>query len=120
MLSYSKNLKEYSRALRRNMTNAERSLWSKLKGKQLKGLQFNRQKPIGNYIDVLELEDFVYRSPYTEDKLERLTYALGAIPYSLPSQRRRILDFAPYALIYISRSLLNLNRAGQLGKRGAG
>ena len=32
------------------MTNAERLLWSKLKGKQLKGLQFNRQKPIGNYI----------------------------------------------------------------------
>ena len=32
------------------MTDAERLLWSKLKGKQLKGLQFNRQKPIGNYI----------------------------------------------------------------------
>ena len=50
MLSYNKNLKEYSRALRRNMTDAERLLWSKLKGKQLKGFQFNRQKPIGNYI----------------------------------------------------------------------
>jgi len=32
------------------MTDAERLLWSKLKGKQLKDLQFNRQKPIGNYI----------------------------------------------------------------------
>jgi len=50
MLSYNKNLKGYSRVLRRNMTNAERLLWSKLKGKQLKGFQFNRQKPIGNYI----------------------------------------------------------------------
>ncbi len=50
MLSYNKNLKKYSRALRRNMTDAERLLWSKLRGKQLNGLQFNSQKPVGNYI----------------------------------------------------------------------
>ena len=50
MLSYNKELREASRKLRRNMTNAERLLWSKLKGKQLRSLQFNRQKPIGNYI----------------------------------------------------------------------
>ena len=50
MLSYSKNLKEYSRMLRRNTTDAERLLWSKIRGEQLKGCQFNRQKPIGNYI----------------------------------------------------------------------
>jgi very-short-patch-repair endonuclease len=50
MLSYNKNLKHYSRMLRKNMTNAEKLLWSKLKSRQLKGCQFNRQKPIGNYI----------------------------------------------------------------------
>jgi very-short-patch-repair endonuclease len=32
------------------MTDAERLLWSKLRGKQLKGFQFYRQKIIGNYI----------------------------------------------------------------------
>ena len=32
------------------MTDAELLLWSKLKGKQLKGLQFYRQKIAGNYI----------------------------------------------------------------------
>ena len=50
MLSYNKSLKQLSRNLRRNMTDAERLLWSKLRGKQLKGLQFYRQKIIGNYI----------------------------------------------------------------------
>ena len=50
MLPYNKCLKERSRTLRRNMTDAERMLWSKLRGKQLKGFQFNRQKVIGNYI----------------------------------------------------------------------
>ena len=50
MLSYNKSLKQISRNLRRNMTDAETLLWSKLRGKQLKGYQFYRQKIIGNYI----------------------------------------------------------------------
>ncbi len=32
------------------MTNAEKALWSKIRGGQLKGYQFYRQKPIGNFI----------------------------------------------------------------------
>lgn len=50
MLSYNKSLKQISRNLRSNMTDAETLLWSKLRGKQLKGCQFYRQKIIGNYI----------------------------------------------------------------------
>lgn len=50
MVFYNPKLKEYSRDLRNNMTDAERQLWSKLRRKQLKGLQFYRQRIIGNYI----------------------------------------------------------------------
>jgi very-short-patch-repair endonuclease len=50
MLSYSENLKQLSRQLRENMTDAERHLWAKIRMKQLKGYQFYRQKPIGDYI----------------------------------------------------------------------
>lgn len=50
MLPYSKNLKEPARALRKDMTDAERALWSFLRGKQILGIQFYRQKPIGPYI----------------------------------------------------------------------
>lgn len=50
MLFYNPKLKEYSRDLRKNMTDAERQLWSKLRRKQLKGLQFYRQRIIGDYI----------------------------------------------------------------------
>lgn len=32
------------------MTDAEKLLWSKLRMKQLKGLMFSRQKPLGEYI----------------------------------------------------------------------
>ena len=50
MLPYNANLKQRSRQLRKNMTDAERYLWAKLRRKQLKGYQFYRQKPIGDYI----------------------------------------------------------------------
>lgn len=50
MLYYNKKLKSYSRALRKNMTDAEKLIWSKIRKKQLKGYQFYRQRIIGNYI----------------------------------------------------------------------
>ena len=50
MLPYNKNLKQFSRNLRKNMTDAERRLWSRIRGKQLKEYQFYRQKTIGDYI----------------------------------------------------------------------
>ncbi len=50
MLSYDKGLKSFSQKLRKTMTDAERRLWSCIRGKQLKGYQFYRQKPVGDYI----------------------------------------------------------------------
>jgi very-short-patch-repair endonuclease len=50
MLRYNKNLKGYSRTLRENMTEAEKLLWEKIRGRQLKGYQFYRQKTIGSCI----------------------------------------------------------------------
>ncbi len=50
MLPYNKNFKKHARELRKNMTDAERRLWSKIRRKQLKENQFYRQKNIGDYI----------------------------------------------------------------------
>ncbi|MCX8092830.1 MAG: endonuclease domain-containing protein [Candidatus Goldbacteria bacterium] len=50
MIKYNKNLKQYSRKLRNNMTDAERCLWQKIRRRQLANFQFYRQKIIGNYI----------------------------------------------------------------------
>jgi very-short-patch-repair endonuclease len=47
---YNPKLKQLSQELRKNMTDAEKLLWSKLRMKQLKGLMFSRQKPLGGYI----------------------------------------------------------------------
>jgi len=50
MLEYNKNLKKFSRELRKNMTDAENALWLRIRGKQINDCQFYRQKIIGNYI----------------------------------------------------------------------
>ncbi len=39
-----------ARKLRKNLTQAERKLWYYLRRKQLDGLKFRRQEPIGRYI----------------------------------------------------------------------
>ena len=50
MVLYNQNLKQLSRQLRKNSTDAERRLWSKLRLRQLNGLQFYRQRIVVNYI----------------------------------------------------------------------
>ena len=49
-LYYNGGLKKYSRELRKNMTGAESRLWSRIRMKQIDGLQFFKQRIIGNYI----------------------------------------------------------------------
>jgi len=50
MREYNPVIKDTSRELRKNMTEAEKVLWSRLRKKQLLGVQFYRQKPVGAYI----------------------------------------------------------------------
>ena len=50
MASTEVSLKERSRQLRNNMTEAERLLWERIRTKQLGGHQFYRQRIIGSYI----------------------------------------------------------------------
>jgi very-short-patch-repair endonuclease len=50
MLRYNENLKDRARQLRKNMTDSESVLWSRVRRKQLMDIQFYRQKSIGKYI----------------------------------------------------------------------
>jgi very-short-patch-repair endonuclease len=50
VLPFNKSLKPLARELRKNMTDAEKRLWSKIRRKQLKKIQFYRQKNIGDFI----------------------------------------------------------------------
>jgi very-short-patch-repair endonuclease len=50
IIPYDPRLKELARQLRNDSTKSEIFLWLKLKGKQLYGYDFHRQKPIDHYI----------------------------------------------------------------------
>jgi very-short-patch-repair endonuclease len=49
-LSYNPRLKEIARTLRETMTQSEVMLWKYLKGKRMQGYDFDRQRPIDEYI----------------------------------------------------------------------
>jgi very-short-patch-repair endonuclease len=50
ILSYNQDLKPYARELRKQMTDCERFLWKKIRRKQICGVQFYTQKPMGPFI----------------------------------------------------------------------
>jgi very-short-patch-repair endonuclease len=50
IIPYNPRLKEYARRLRNKSTKSEIKLWLCIKGKQMKGYDFHRQKPLNYYI----------------------------------------------------------------------
>ncbi len=64
-----------ARSLRRESTAAERKLWDALRGRQLDGVKFARQEPVGPYI-----ADFICRS-------ERLIIEVDGPTHDTPEAR---------------------------------
>ncbi|MGK2863572.1 MAG: endonuclease domain-containing protein [Chitinophagaceae bacterium] len=50
IIPYNPKLKDLAKKLRRTMTFSEVKLWNELKNGQMMGYDFDRQRPIGNYI----------------------------------------------------------------------
>ena len=50
IIPYEPYLKQLARNLRNNSTLSEVLLWQELRGKQMMGYDFHRQKPLNNYI----------------------------------------------------------------------
>ena len=77
IIPYNPKLKTLARELRNNSTRSEIFLWKFLKGKQIHGYDFHRQKPIDNFIVdffcyelmlAIELDGF---SHFHEDTFEK-------------------------------------------------
>ncbi len=50
IIPYNPKLKKFARKLRNDSTFTEIMVWNYLKGKQIRGFDFDRQRPIDNYI----------------------------------------------------------------------
>ncbi|MFQ6024651.1 MAG: endonuclease domain-containing protein [Acidiferrobacterales bacterium] len=61
----------HAKKLRKNMTDAERTLWTRLRGRELAGVKFRRQQQIGPYI-----VDFVAFEPKLVIELDGEHHAL--------------------------------------------
>jgi tRNA1Val (adenine37-N6)-methyltransferase len=77
ILSYNPELKAFAKKLRSEMTIAETILWKGLKQKQMMGFDFDRQRPIDNYIVDFYCKDLMLAievdgaTHYTEEAVKR-------------------------------------------------
>jgi very-short-patch-repair endonuclease len=87
IIPYNPELKELAKELRRNMTLSEVLLWNELKQKKILGYDFDRQRPIGNFIVdfyckelslAIEIDgkSHIYRYDY-DDERQRILEKLG-------------------------------------------
>ena len=72
IIPYNPKLKERARELRNNSTLSEVILWRYLKGKQMQGFDFHRQRPVDNYI-----VDFICCELYLAIELDGYTHLLN-------------------------------------------
>ena len=77
IIPYNPILKERARELRKNMTPGEVILWKHLKGKQMCGYDFDRQRPIDQFIVdfyckklmlAIEIDGSSHDSPEAQEK----------------------------------------------------
>jgi len=82
IIPYKPYLKELAKQLRQNSTLSEVLLWNELKSRQLLGLDFDRQKPLDNYIVdfyckevmlAIEIDGDSHDYSYEEDKVRQQT-----------------------------------------------
>ena len=87
-LPYKASLKTLARQLRKNATDSENILWSRVRHKQLLGVRFYRQKPIGEYIVnfyapkaklVVEVDGSQHLDPIEAEKDRRRDQFLGSL-----------------------------------------
>ena len=82
IIPYDHALVKKAKELRKNSTYSERLLWKFLKGKQMKGYDFDRQKPIDKYI-----VDFFCNELMLAIEVDGLTHN-EKLEYDLKRQKR--------------------------------
>jgi len=84
---------ERARVLRKELTPAERKLWSALRGNKLNGVSFRRQHAIGNYIvDFVSIKKKLIVELDGSQHLEQAEYDEERTRY-LESQGYRVIRF---------------------------
>ena len=92
IIPYNPKLKELAKKLRKNMTMAEALLWNELKQKRMLGHDFDRQRPIDNFIVdfycaserlIIELDGEVHNNPQAQNYDTKRTNYLNKLDYTV-------------------------------------
>jgi very-short-patch-repair endonuclease len=118
-----KYIVDISKELRRNQTTAEKVLWSKLRGNNIKGYKFRRQYAVGRYIADFyccekrlaieidgEIHNLIDRREYDEIRQEEIEARLITV---LRFSNEEIYNQLEYVLKKITESLAPLPRSGE-------
>ena len=119
-------VEQAAKKLRKNPTLAEARLWSALKNKQLNGLRFRRQHPIGNFILdfycpscklVVEVDGEIHSDRLEYD--DARTCKLAEYGYTvLRFSNERVMNDLPEVLLEIKRTASCPPRPPILGGTG--
>lgn len=132
-IPYNKKLKGFSRNLRNYSTLGEVLLWQKLKARNLKGYQFNRQKPLGNYIVdfhcqllrlVIEVDGGYHNDPVVwvkDQERQKILEDLGLnfLRFSENDVRNDIISVLQVIEIYIRKYEENFPEVKERAKRNS-
>jgi len=132
-IPYNKKLKGFSRNLRNYSTLGEVLLWQKLKARNLKGYQFNRQKPLGNYIVdfhcqllrlVIEVDGGYHNDPVVwvkDQERQKILEDLGLnfLRFSENDVRNDIISVLQVIEIYIRKYEENFPEVRERAKRNS-
>ena len=109
-------IEQAARKLRKNLTPAEALLWSGLKNKQLEGLRFRRQHPVGNFILdfycpscklVIEVDGEIHDRPFQIERDRARTAKLEEYGYRvLRFSNERVMNDLPQVLAEIKAAVL--------------
>jgi len=107
ILPYNPELKQLAKELRRNMTLSEVLLWNELKQKKMLGFDFDRQRPIGEYI-----VDFYCKDLSLAIEIDGDTHIYR---YDYDDERQRALEkmgvrFLRFEDIEVKKHMLNVLR----------
>lgn len=102
IIPYKPSLKQLARNLRNNSTKSEIILWMRLKGKQMRGYDFHRQKPLDNFI-----ADFFCHELMLVIEIDGYTHLLGEIQTKDEIKEKRLNEFGITVLRFPDSEVFN-------------
>ena len=102
IIPYNPKLKKLARKLRNNSTFSEVILWQKLKGKQIQGVDFHRQRPVDNYI-----VDFICSELWLVIELDGYTHNLNDVALRDERKEARLQELGLKVIRFWDEEVLN-------------